>query len=74
MLAVRNFPTAEHITTYCNQVNLLKGIEVSLMWQDCLTKTYYRAILKNGKSYIIMDTLGDCWVADSLVKVHNFIS
>ena len=74
MLALKNLPVADHIIEYCNQVDLLKGAEVSIMGQDCSTKNHYRATLKDGRSYIIMDASGDSSVADSLVKVHNFMN
>ncbi|CAK6551848.1 MAG: putative phosphotransferase, aminoglycoside/choline kinase (APH/ChoK) family [Candidatus Midichloria mitochondrii] len=74
MLALKNLPVANHIIEYCNRVDLLRGAEISIMGRDCSTKSHYRATLKDGRSYVIMDASGDSGVADSLVRVHNFMN
>lgn len=68
-----NLDIADYIIWYCNQSELLRGAEVQRMGQDCSNKIHYRIKLQNGRSYVIVDISNDSSIADSLIKIHNFI-
>ena len=61
------------ILQYCDNCGLLQGAEIFPMTPDCSSKKHYRARVRD-KSYVILDSASDFGVADSFIKVSNFLN